>query len=289
MLSVIWQASVFLSSCSTTCIPKAESAVSWRLVYKVIVPFITYLSRLGLPTSIPTIYLLVAGAMLSGFWSLGRLSVRSSTTFLQGRMFHACNVDHITLPKDPVKRREALDEQIAARRLQRLENPIETKNRNRVYNERYYYGKPETRERIAQYKQRPEVKEQKKKHRQTLACKRAEALRRFVLYRPETWRHLTWKSHMPVVYDTRTKHECATCHKHPCLGFKLWWKRHDNTNYIADHRTDIYDCHACFVADWSRTSPIGYEDFEFGQGKTFRSREETESGTTAIDSKKKRK
>jgi hypothetical protein len=227
--------------------------------------------------------------MLSSLWNLGRLSVRSSTTFLQGRMFHACNVDHITWSKDPAKQREALDEQTAARRLERLENPTKVRIRNRLYNERYYYGKLETRERIAEYKQRPEVKERKRKHQQTLACKRAESLRRFILYRPKTWRHLTWKSHTPVVYETRTKHECASCHTKPCLGFKLWWKRHDRSNHIANHSTDSYDCHHCFVADWSRTSPIGYEDYEFGQGKPFHLREETGSGTTAPDSKEKRK
>jgi NAD-dependent dihydropyrimidine dehydrogenase PreA subunit len=218
---------------------------------------------------------------------LGRLSVRSSTTFLQGRMFHACNVDHTTWPKDPIKRRKVLDERTAARRLQRLENPIETRNRQRVYNERYYYGKPETRERIAQGKQRVEVKEQRRKYTQTLAYKKAEALRSFLLYRPETWRHLTWKSHMPVVYDTKTKHGCASCHKKPCMGFRLWWKRHDNSNHIPDHSTHIYDCHACFVADWSRIPPIGYEDFQFGQDKTSRLCKETKSGSTASERKRK--
>jgi hypothetical protein len=138
---------------------------------------ITHFSHLCSPTSIQTIYLLATGAMLSGLWNLGRLSVRSSTTFLQGRMFHTCNVDHRAWPKDPVKRREALDEQNAARRLQRLENPTEIRNRTRAYNERCYYGKPETRERIAQYRQRPEVKEKRRKHAQTLAFKRAESLR----------------------------------------------------------------------------------------------------------------
>jgi hypothetical protein len=291
MLSVLWQPTVFLSSCSTTCIPKAENAVSWRLVYKVIVSSIAYLSHLCSATSIQTIYCLVTSAMLSGFWNLGRSSVRPSTTFLQGRMFHACNVDHTTLPKDPVKQREILDEQIAARRLQRLENPIEFRNRSRTYKERYYHGgKPEIRERIAQYRQRADVKERKNNLQRTLAYKRVEALRRFVIRRPEVSRHLTWRTHMPVTYGTRTKHECASCHKHPYLGFKLWWKRHDNTNHIADHNsTDIYDCHACFTADWSRTSPIGYEDFEFGQGKIFRLREETESGSTTSDSKKEGK
>lgn len=221
--------------------------------------------------------------MLSGLWNLGRLSVRSSTTFLQGRMFHACNVDHITLPKDPVKRREALDKQNAAKRLQSLENPTEIRNRNRAYNERYY-RKPETKERIARYKQRPEVKEQRRKHAQTLAFKRAESLRDFLLARPETWKQLTWKSHMPVLYDTKTKHECASCHTNPYLGFRLWWKRHN-----TDQSPDLYDCHACFVADWSRTSPIGYEDFQFGQGMRFRLRKWTRSDTTASDSKGKGK
>jgi hypothetical protein len=225
--------------------------------------------------------------MLSSLWSVGRSTVRSSTAFLRCRMFHACNVDHMPLPEDPVKRREALDRYAAARKLKRLEDPIESKNRNRIYQERFYHKKPENAQKVIERNKTPEVKAQEKKRRQTLAYRQASSLRHFILRRPEIRKHLTWKSHTPVVYDTKRKHECASCHCNPYLGYRVWWKRHDESDHNPDHSTDIYDCHACFASDWRRALPVGYEDFAFGQGKHFHLRDETGSATTASNSKEK--
>jgi len=151
----------------------------------------------------------------------------------------------------------------------------------RDYYNAYYYGSPENVQKRSERKKRPEAREQQRLFRQKPAFKRSESLRQFILSRPQTWQHLEWKTHTPILYDTKTKHECSSCYKNPYQGFKLWWKRHDN----LDHNPDIYDCHACFVADWSRALPIGYEDFGFGQGKTFRLRDRAGSATTAKDPK----
>jgi hypothetical protein len=151
--------------------------------------------------------------MLLAFWNLSRLTARSSTTFLRGRLFHACNVDHrISSKEDPVKYREALEREYAANKLQRLENPIEYKRRKRSYNEKYLYsrGKPEAaKNRIYS----PDTIEKDKQRRLSLAFKQGEALRRIILNRPEIWPHLKWKTHTPVLLDTKTKHECASCYK----------------------------------------------------------------------------
>ncbi|KEQ73322.1 hypothetical protein M436DRAFT_63636 [Aureobasidium namibiae CBS 147.97] len=221
--------------------------------------------------------------MLSALWNFGNSTARSSTAFLRGRWFHACNVNHTPSHKDPVKRRELLDRQNAAKRLKRLEDPTKYRNQRRDYHNTHYYGSPENKQKYTERNKRPDVRQQIKEFRQTPAIIKSEPLRKFILRRPHIWRHLEWKTHTPVLYDTKTKHECASCHTKPFQGFALWWKRHDD----LDHNPNIYDCHACFVADWSRALPIGYEDFVFGQGKTFRLRDRAESATTATDSKEK--
>jgi hypothetical protein len=228
----------------------------------------------------------VTSAMLSGLWNVGRSTVRSSTAFLRGRMFHACNVDHMQLPEDPVKRREILDRQNAARRRRNLENPIKFRNMKRTSNQNYYHHAGRVQEHMERNK-RPEVLEKRREWERQPAFKQAQSLRSFILQRPKTWRHLTWKSHAPVVYDVKTKHECASCHCDPYLGYRLWWKRHSEPDHSPDHSPELYDCHACFVSDWSRTLPIGYEDFAFGQGNVFRLHDDGGSATTASDSKEK--
>jgi hypothetical protein len=64
------------------------------------------------------------------------------------------------LPEDPVKRREALDRYAAARKLKRLEDPIESKNRNRIYQERFYHKKPENAQKVIE-----KTKHQRWKHK----------------------------------------------------------------------------------------------------------------------------
>lgn len=241
--------------------------------------------------------------MLLALCKFGNSTARSSTASLRGRLFHACNVDHATSHKDPVKYREILDRQKAAYRLkrlessveyrellerkyaskrfERLEDPIEYRNQKRIENSAYYYGSPENARKYSERNKRPDVREQKREYRQKPAVKQSHSLRRFMFDRPHTWRHLEWKTHTPILYDIKTKHECSTCHKLPYQGLRLWWKRHDN----LDQDPDIYDCHACFAADWSRALPIGYEDFVFGQGQMFRLRDRAGSASTAPDSK----
>jgi len=221
--------------------------------------------------------------MSLALWNVGNLTARPSTTFLRGRLFHACNVHRTPSHKDPVKHREYLDRQNAANRLKRLEDPIKYQNQRRDFYNAYYYGNPEAAKKQSERKKRPDAREQQRLFRQNPAFKQSASLRQFILRRPQVWRHLEWKTHTPVLYDTKTTHECASCHTKPFQGFALWWKRHDD----LDHNPDIYDCHTCFVADWSRALPIGYEDFVFGQRKRFYLRDGAGSTTTASDSKEK--
>lgn len=247
--------------------------------------------------------------MLLALWNLGNVTARSSTAFLRGRLFHACNVNHTPSHKDPVKYRELLDRKNAARRLRRLENPVEHresldrrnaarrlkcledpikyKNQQRTHWGDHYHGNPENAKKQSERNKRPEVKERYRLFRENSAFKQTESLRKFIVRRPHIWRHLEWKTHTPILYDTKTKHACATCYSDPYQGYKLWWKRHDNPDHNPDHSPDIYDCHACFVADWSRALPIGYENFDFGQGKRFRLRDRAGSATKASDLKEK--
>jgi hypothetical protein len=287
---VIWQNQC---SCLSAQIYANQSGDCRLVVFGVsfdsrVVSSLTYHFHLHpLKFSISTVYLVITGAMLLAFWNLSRLTARSSTTFLRGRSFHACVVDHrISSKEEPVKYREALERENAATRLQRLENLIEYKRRKRSYNEKYLYSreKPEAaKNRIRS----PDTIEKEKQRRSQLPFRQGQALRKIILNRPEIWSHLTWKTHRPVLYDTKTKHECASCYKNPYLGYRLWWKRHDNSDHSPDHSPGLYDCHACFVADWSRAVPIGYEDFVFGQGNRFQLRDTAGSVETPSHFKEK--
>ena len=217
--------------------------------------------------------------MFLALWNLRSLTARSSSTILRGRLFHACNVDHLPSHKDPVKHREYLDRANAAQKLLRLKDPIGYRNRQRGYNEEHYHGKLGNAQYYTERSRRPDVKAKRQQYRSQPYYKRMAGLRNLILHRPQIWRHLEWKTHTPVVYASKTKHECASCHTNPYLGFKMWWKRNENP--------DMYDCHACFAADESRAMPIGYEDFVFGHGTTFRLHDMGKSTTTAPDSKEK--
>jgi len=44
-------------------------------------------------------------------------------------------------------------------------------------------------------------------------------------------------------------------------GARLWWKS------LSYSDKDVFQCHSCYAADYSRAMPRGFEDFEFGHGK----------------------
>ncbi|CAD0083247.1 unnamed protein product [Aureobasidium vineae] len=210
--------------------------------------------------------------MSLAFQSLIRPAVRSFMASLPTRMFHACNADQLSSFKDvdPVKHRERLDQQNAWRRRKLLEDPIKVKNQRRIDYINYFYGKPENAQKVHDRNRKPDAVERRKQYDQKPATRQSAGLRQFIQRRPDIWKHMTWKTHTPVLYEHKIEHRCATCYSNPYLGLRLWWKRHNSPDYGSEHIPDLYECHSCFVADWSRALPVGYEGFVFGQGKTLR-------------------
>lgn len=218
-------------------------------------------------------------------WTGLRPVSRSSTFSLPIRMFHKCNTDQMPTSKDSVKRREEQHQKSAARIRQKLEDPVKVQENDRRNNIQKYHGNPEGRQKMIARGRTPHALARKSQYRKQPGRRQLEGLRTFIRNRPEIWNHMSWKTHTPVYYEQRTKHRCATCNTYPYLGFRMWWRRHDSSDQESDSSSALYECHSCFVADWSRAIPIGYEDFVFGKGKRLRLRNESEATTPSPASK----
>lgn len=231
---------------------------------------------------------MVPDAMFRVGWTGSRPVPLSVMFSLPLRMFHACGANQMpTVPKDHPKYKEWRERAYAADRLRHLEDPIKAQEKDRKKSSKHYHSNADYRRRQAERSSTPHALAQKFQYRHQLAIKQKEGLRLFIRRRPHIWKHMTWKTHTPIFYDQGTKHRCATCNSHPYLGYKLWWKRNETGNHDSDTASDLYECHACFTADWSRAMPIGYEDFVFGQGKALRLRNTLEATTPSPDSKGK--
>lgn len=217
---------------------------------------------------------------------LGVRPVSRSIMFsLSLRMFSACSPDQMpSMSKDNPKHKKWRDQIAESQRLQRLEDPLKVREQGRKRNVKFYHGNLDhNRQRHLMWSQTPHAIARRTAYQQRPECKQREALRKFIIRRPHVWKHMTWKTHTPVMYEHKANHRCATCNTYPHLGFNLWWKRHDS----SDSSSDLYECHNCFIADWSRAMPIGYEDFVFGQGKRLRLSNTPEATASPSDPKRK--
>lgn len=147
-----------------------------------------------LPNSYPQLFVLIVCLMISNaislvLWAGVRPVSRSFMFSLSLRMF---DPDQMPTPRVPVQRRE---QQNAARRRQSLEDPVKVQEKDRKKNDKRYHGDPDHRQQRIEASRRPHVIAQQ------LAYKQMEELRRLILRRPHIWKHITWRTHAPVLYD----------------------------------------------------------------------------------------
>lgn len=82
---------------------------------------------------------------------------------------------------------------------------------------------------------------------------RVMSLGRKVARRLHSRKVVEWDAHAPDYSTTKVMRQCASCGLERPRN--LWWKRKD------DQR--LFDCHQCFIKDWSWTVPIGYDPKSF--------------------------
>lgn len=62
---------------------------------------------------------------------------------------------------------------------------------------------------------------------------------------------LPWKTHRPLVHETKVEHFCQGCRVAKFGGSTVWWQQLDSE--------DQYCCPACYVKDLDASMPEGYE------------------------------
>ncbi|THY13535.1 hypothetical protein D6D01_08323 [Aureobasidium pullulans] len=76
----------------------------------------------------------------------------------------------------------------------------------------------------------------------------------FVKNRIRRGESLIWKTHVAEVSEEAVLRYCVGCKRTHHRGSTLWWRRKEDGEY---------DCSTCFMKDWSRVSPLGYEHRTF--------------------------
>jgi hypothetical protein len=121
-------------------------------------------------------------------------------------------------------------------------------------------------------------------------------VRRVSLVREE----LPWKTHVPLVYESKVKHFCKGCDWSPVHGLKLWWRRGKSveeaeeedegfvqgqeSEEVEKEKSDEYLCHACYVRTRSRFEilPEGYQDVKTLKDIVARKEQLDETATASI-------
>jgi hypothetical protein len=119
---------------------------------------------------------------------------------------------------------------------------------------------------------------------------------------------LPWKTHVPLVYESKVKHFCKGCNWSPVNGLKLWWRRgktveeeeaeEEDEVFVQGQESEEDDdkeksgdylCHACYVRTRSRFEilPEGYEDVETLKDIVARKKQLDETATASIVTNKR--
>lgn len=90
-------------------------------------------------------------------------------------------------------------------------------------------------------------------YKKSSAYRRICSLARFIRYHDKSGalgKNWSWRSHAPVIYNTRVEHHCTACDRERYLA--LWWKEKISTSTTDESR---YMCNACFASDSERIMP----------------------------------
>lgn len=68
---------------------------------------------------------------------------------------------------------------------------------------------------------------------------------------------LPWKSHLPILYPEKVKHECSKCFLTRFGGAKLWWRK----KTLPGQNDQSYECHRCHLTGFEKL-PEGYENIK---------------------------
>jgi hypothetical protein len=95
-------------------------------------------------------------------------------------------------------------------------------------------------------------------------------------------KELPWKTHVPLIHESKVRYFCKGCDWSPVNGLKLWWRRgkeeeeeeEEDKVFVQGQESEEDDkkkeksveniCHACYMRTRSRFEalPDGYEHVE---------------------------